>query len=82
MSVLVAVNHSTDKDTLHVQSQWDERKTGVIIGDNVWVGANCCLLPGCKIGDNSIVGAGSVVSKEIPPNEIWAGVPAKIIRDL
>lgn len=52
----------------------------VIIGNNVWVGANCMLLKGTVIGDKSIIGAGSVVNKKIPPDEIWAGNPARFIR--
>lgn len=42
----------------------------VIIGKNVWIAANCCILKGAKIGDNSIIGAGCVVSGEIPANTI------------
>ncbi|MAA61039.1 MAG: hypothetical protein CMK79_12930 [Pseudomonadales bacterium] len=81
-SVVVAANHSTDKDHLHIRSPWDEDRTDVIIGRNVWIGANSCLLAGSRVGDNSIVGAGSVVTGEIPANEIWAGVPARKIKDL
>lgn len=81
-SAVIASNHLIDKDHLHLNSSWDEERTGVILGRNVWIGANCCLLPGCKIGDNSIVAAGSVVTKEIPANQIWGGVPAKKIKDL
>ena len=50
------------------------------IGNNVFIGINSIVLTGVTIGDNSIVGAGSVVTKDIPPNEIWAGNPAKKIR--
>lgn len=82
LSVLVAANHSVKKGDLYLQSQWDENKTDVILGNNVWVGANCSLLPGTRIGDNSVLAAGSVVSKEIPANEIWGGVPARKIRDV
>ncbi len=52
----------------------------VIIEKNVFIGANCTILKGVSIGNNSIVGACSVVTKSIPPNEIWAGNPAKFIR--
>jgi maltose O-acetyltransferase len=52
------------------------------VGANVWVGANCVLLPGVTIGDNSLIAAGSVVSHDVPPNEIWGGVPAKKLKDV
>jgi len=52
------------------------------IGQNVWLGANSVILKGVHIGDNSIVAAGSVVTKTIAANELWAGVPAKKIRTL
>ncbi|SEL29609.1 maltose O-acetyltransferase [Atopomonas hussainii] len=52
----------------------------VLIGDACWIGANVLVNPGVRIGENSVVGANSVVVKDIPPNEIWGGVPAKLIR--
>jgi maltose O-acetyltransferase len=54
----------------------------VKIGDNVWIGMNACILPGVEIGDNSIIGAGSIVTKNIPSNEIWVGNPARFIKKL
>lgn len=54
----------------------------VKIGDNVWIGMNSCILPGVSIGQNSIVGAGSVVTKNIPENEVWVGNPAKCVKKL
>lgn len=54
----------------------------VVIKDNVFIGAKCIILKGVTIGENSIVGAGSVVTKNIPANQIWAGNPAKYIRSL
>jgi maltose O-acetyltransferase len=54
----------------------------VTVGNNVWVGANCVLLPGITIGDNSLIAAGSVVSRDVPPNEIWGGVPARKLKDV
>ncbi len=52
------------------------------IGNNVWIGAQCCILPGVTVGDNSIIGAGSVVTKDIPANSIAAGNPCRVIREL
>lgn len=54
----------------------------VVIGNDVFIGAGTIVLKGVVIGDRSIIGAGSVVTKEIPPDEIWAGNPAKFIRSL
>ena len=51
-----------------------------IIGDRVWLGANVTVLKGMKIGNDAVVGAGSVVTKNVPDKAIVAGVPAKIIR--
>lgn len=53
----------------------------VFIGSDVWVGVRAVILPGVKIGHGSIIGAGSVVTKDVPPYTIFAGVPAKFIRN-
>jgi len=52
----------------------------IVIGDNVWIGINCIVLPGVSIGNDSVIGAGSVVTKDIPGNVLVAGNPAKIIK--
>ena len=54
----------------------------VIIKDNAFIGAHSIILKGVTIGENSIIGAGSVVTKSIPDNQIWAGNPAKFIRNI
>lgn len=54
----------------------------VTIGKNVWVGSDSTILPGVEIGDGAIIGAGSVVTKNIPRNTIAAGNPAKIVREI
>lgn len=52
------------------------------IGNNVWIGAGVNITPGVTIGDNTIIGTGSVVTKDIPANVIAAGVPCKVIREI
>ncbi len=54
----------------------------VEIGEGVWIGARCTILPGVKIGNGVVVAAGAVVTKSIPGNMLIGGVPAKIIREL
>ncbi len=55
-------------------------KGEVIIGNDVWIGANAIILSGVTIGDGAVIGAGSVVTKNVPPYAIFAGVPAKLIK--
>ncbi|MFD0671482.1 DapH/DapD/GlmU-related protein [Cohnella sp. GCM10027633] len=55
---------------------------GVVIGSNVWIGRAAIILPGVTIGDNAVVAAGSVVTKDIPPGTLAGGAPAKVIREL
>jgi len=54
----------------------------IVIGKNVWIGANVTILQGVVIGDNTVIGAGAVVNKSIPENSLAAGVPAKIIKSI
>lgn len=52
------------------------------IGNNVWIGANSVILPGVTIGDNSVIGAGSIVTKDIPSNVIAVGNPCRVLREI
>ena len=54
----------------------------VKIGNSVWIGAGVIILPGVQIGDNSVIGAGSVVTKEIPANVVAVGNPCRILREI
>lgn len=54
----------------------------ITIQKNAWIGAGAIILPGVTVGENSVVAAGAVVSKDVPPNTIVAGVPAKVIRTI
>lgn len=52
----------------------------IVIGNDVWIGAKCCIKSGITIGDGAVIGMGSVVTKDVGPYEIWGGNPAKLIR--
>lgn len=68
-------NHSLDRTKRHVHNPGK-----IIIEENVWIGANATILPNVVIGKNSIIGAGSVVTKSIPSNCIAIGNPCKVIK--
>ncbi len=52
------------------------------VGNNVWIGGNVVVLPGVKIGDNVVIGAGSIVTKDIPSNSVAVGNPCRVIKEL
>lgn len=76
--------HNTNWRLRHNDRQFGQsvpfKKRPIVIEDDVWLGANCLILKGVTIGANSIVGAGSVVTKDIPADCIAAGNPCKIIK--
>jgi acetyltransferase-like isoleucine patch superfamily enzyme len=55
-------------------------KRDVEVGSNVWIGYGACVLRGVRVGDNSIIGTNSVVTKDVPANAVVAGIPARVIR--
>ena len=72
-------NHGLNNINIPIRLQ-KPKSSSITIDENVWIGTNSTILLGVSIGKGSIIGAGSVVNKNIPSNEIWAGVPAKLIR--
>ena len=74
---LTSENHPldpTDRKTLLLQP--------IVIKRNAWIGAGATILPGVTIGENAIVAAGAVVSRDVPPNTVVAGVPANVVKTL
>lgn len=71
--------HSTDPSERNSRREWAKPVT---IGHNVWIGGNVTILPGVTIGDNCTIGAGSVVTRDIPANTVAAGNPARVLRSL
>lgn len=73
---LISANHDEQDRSQFADSQ------PIILSSRVWLGANVVVLPGVTIGENSIVGAGSVVTKDIPANVVAGGIPCRVIRPL
>lgn len=74
---ITASNYGIDQGTPVMHQPKQERD--VVLGDDVWLGANVVVLPGITIGDGAVVAAGAVVTKDLPAQCIAAGVPAKVI---
>jgi acetyltransferase-like isoleucine patch superfamily enzyme len=77
---LIAANHSVARDMPIVKQPWSKIKTGISIGDDVWVGVGAVVLPGVRIGKGAIVAAGSVVTHDVDDYSIVAGTPATFIK--
>jgi acetyltransferase-like isoleucine patch superfamily enzyme len=84
-SVMMANSvYITDSDWhgIYDRTERSERVTPVHIGDNAWLGDHCVILKGVSIGENSVVGASAVVSKDVPANVVVAGNPARVVKQL
>jgi len=77
--VISALNHKFE-DVLMTINQQGVKTDQIIIEDNVWIGANSSVLAGVHIGEHVVVGAGSVVTKDIPPFSVVVGNPARILK--
>lgn len=78
---VTALNHNFADTEKRIDEQGVSTKP-VVIEDDIWIGANAVILPGVSIGRHSVVAAGSVVTKDVPPHSLVAGIPAKIIRQI
>jgi len=78
---VITRNHRFDRIDIPMMQQGFEEERPVFIGDDVWIGDRVTLLPGVHIGEGCIVAAGAVVTRDVPPYSIVAGVPARVIRN-
>ena len=78
---ITALNHNFEDASKRIDEQGITTKP-VVIGDDVWIGANAVILPGVTIGNHCVVAAGAVVTKDVPDNCVVGGVPAKVIKSL
>ena len=78
---ITALNHNFDDSEKRIDQQGISTKE-VVLEDDIWVGANAVILPGVTIGKHAVVAAGSIVTKDVPPHSLVAGVPAKVIRQI
>lgn len=79
-AALLAVTHRYDDLERPVLEQGFTQPAPVIVEDKVWIGRNVIVMPGVRLGKGCIVGAGAVVTKNVPPYAIVAGVPARVIK--
>lgn len=75
-------NHRFDDVTRPIIDQGHSPSETVTIRRGAWIGANAILLPGVTIGENAVVGAGSVVTRDVPPRTVCGGAPARVIKQL
>ena len=78
---VTALNHNFSDSNKRIDEQ-GVSTSPVIIEDDVWIGANAVVLPGVTIGNHCVVAAGAVVTKDVPPHSLVAGVPAKVIKQI
>ena len=78
---VTALNHNFSDSNKRIDEQGVSTKP-VTIEDDVWIGANAVVLPGVKIGNHCVIAAGAVVTKDVPPHSLVAGVPAKVIKQI
>lgn len=78
--VIYTKNHQIARTDLPMNLQGESLPAPVVIKDDVWIGRRCMIMPGVTIGEGSVIAAGAIVTKDIPPYSIAGGVPAKVIK--
>ena len=78
--IIYTSSHEYKELEIPINKQGEKEHRQVIIGNNVWIGARCIVLPGVTIGDNSIIGANTVVTKDVPANAVFCGSAGRVVR--
>ena len=78
--VIYTQTHKYDRTDIPMCEQGSTEPCEVVIEDDVWLGRRAIIMPGVRIGKGSIIGAGAVVTKDVPPYSVVGGVPARVIR--
>lgn len=79
--VIYTSGHRFDRTDIPMMDQGSTEMRPVTIGNDVWIGRRVIIMPGVTIGDGCVIGAGAVVTKDIPPYSVVGGVPAKILKE-
>lgn len=75
---IIDMNHGTKRGNLIMEQSSETAEGGIIIGEDVWIASQCSIIKGARIHDHAVIGANSLVNKEIPENAIAFGTPAKV----
>lgn len=77
---IIGGNHETRRLDIPMNQQGEGKQGAIVIGNDVWIGAASIVISGVSIGDGCIIGAGSVVTKNIPPYHVAVGNPARVLK--
>ena len=78
--IIYTSSHEYKELGIPINQQGEKPHRPVIIGNNVWIGARCIILPGVSIGDNVIIGANTVVTKDVPMNSVFCGSAGSVVK--
>jgi acetyltransferase-like isoleucine patch superfamily enzyme len=78
---ILAVNHVFHDPTRPIIEQGITAE-GIVVEDNVWIGAGAIITDGVRIGQGAVIGAGAVVTRDVPPHTVAVGVPAQVVKEI
>lgn len=78
--VIYTSGHNFDRTDIPMMRQGSTEAAPVTVGDDVWIGRRVMIMPGVTVGDGCVIGAGAVVTKDIPPYTVAGGVPARVLK--